>query len=314
MPAREPRFDPIFGLPTPLLFAHRGGVREAPEGTQFTFERALREARADVLELDLQRTSDGELVVWHGPELDNVFIDGVPSKPAERTAGQNDIRSHAWSRLEGHAWVTGPPPYPPDLSGIDMSDDRRLLSFRQYLELFPGVPTNIELKTGTDGSLTRDDLELLIRILDADQARAERKLLVVTTDHGLIKGFREKTRERSGKRYATGFSAREVVVARLKSLAFLPQSDCENRSLQSTHASMLSPRRLVKGIQKKKGAVHLFLTQFGPIAAVDEEQGEPTPEQLRPLLGRGVDGIMTDRPVQVRRVLESLGSAPGPEK
>jgi glycerophosphoryl diester phosphodiesterase len=195
-----------------------------------------------------------------------------------------------------------------------MSDDRRLLSFRQYLELFPGVPTNIELKTGKDGSLTRDDLDALIRILDADQDRRKRKLLVVTTDHGLIKGFREKTRERSEKRYATGFSAREVVAARLKALAFLPQSDCENRSLQSTHSSTLSPRRLVKGIHKKKGAVHLFLTKFGPIGAIDEKCGEPTPEQLRPVLKRGVDGIMTDRPVQVRRVLESLGSSPGPEK
>jgi glycerophosphoryl diester phosphodiesterase len=195
-----------------------------------------------------------------------------------------------------------------------MSDDRRLLSFRQYLELFPGVPTNVELKTGKDGSLTRDDLEPLIRILDADQARAERKLLVVTTDHGLIKRFREETRERSEKRYATGFSAREVVAARLKALAFLPQSDCENRALQSSHSSAVSPRRLVRGIQKKKGAVHLFLTEFGPLGAIDGKSGEPTPEQLRPVLERGVDGIMTDRPVQVRRVLESLGSSPGPEK
>jgi glycerophosphoryl diester phosphodiesterase len=312
MPTPDPRCDPVFGLPTPLLFAHRGGVREAPEGTRFAFERALREARADVLELDLQRSSDGELVVWHGPELDNVFIDGVSSQPAQRTAGQNDIRNHAWSELEGHAWVTGPPPYPLDLSGIDKSDDRRLLSFRQYLELFPGVPTNIELKTGRDGSIGHEDLDTLIRILDADQDRRTRELLVVTTNHGLIKRFREKTRERSGKRYATGFSAREVVAARLKALAFLPQSDCENRSLQSTHSSALSPRRLIEAVQKKKGAVHLFLTKFGPMGAIDAKDGEPTPAQLRPLVERGVDGIMTDRPVQVRRVLESLGSSPDP--
>lgn len=27
------RIDPVFGLPTPLLFAHRGGAAERPEST-----------------------------------------------------------------------------------------------------------------------------------------------------------------------------------------------------------------------------------------------------------------------------------------
>jgi glycerophosphoryl diester phosphodiesterase len=60
--AREIRREPIFGLPTPLLFAHRGGVREAPESTVKGFTHAL-EARADVLELDVQLTKDGAFVV-----------------------------------------------------------------------------------------------------------------------------------------------------------------------------------------------------------------------------------------------------------
>ena len=56
------RKDPILGLKTPLLFAHRGGAKEAPESTEEAFEHAVRHG-ADVLELDLRLSRDGELVV-----------------------------------------------------------------------------------------------------------------------------------------------------------------------------------------------------------------------------------------------------------
>jgi glycerophosphoryl diester phosphodiesterase len=297
------RIDPIFGLPTPILFAHRGGVREAPEGTQFAFQRALDEAKAEVLELDLQCTRDGKLVVWHGPELDNVFIEGVCPRPAHRSADENDIREYEWSQLDGRAWVAGPPPHPLDLSEINRSDDRRLLSLERYLKLFPGIPTNIELK----GSIKPEHVECLIALLDLDQGETQRKLLLVSAVPSLIREIRKQTKGRSEKQYATGFSAPEVLSARLRALVRLPQKDATNRALQSVHASGLSPQRLVTGVQKSGGAVHLFLTAFRPFHAIDEQEGEPTVEQLRPVLMRGVDGIMTDRPVQVRRVMESLG-------
>jgi len=60
------RIDPIFKLKTPILFAHRGGVLEAPESTARAFRYALDVAKADVLELDVQMTRDGRFVVWHG--------------------------------------------------------------------------------------------------------------------------------------------------------------------------------------------------------------------------------------------------------
>jgi glycerophosphoryl diester phosphodiesterase len=52
------------GLPRPLLFAHRGASRHAPENTLEAFELGLRQG-AEVLELDVHRTRDGELVVIH---------------------------------------------------------------------------------------------------------------------------------------------------------------------------------------------------------------------------------------------------------
>jgi glycerophosphoryl diester phosphodiesterase len=78
------RIEPIFGLQTPLIFAHRGGAREVPESTRKGFAHAKEIAKVDVLELDVQLTKDGEFVVWHGPKLDNVRIKGQDDKPSKR--------------------------------------------------------------------------------------------------------------------------------------------------------------------------------------------------------------------------------------
>lgn len=48
----------------PLVIAHRGASAYAPENTLPAFELALRQG-ADMLELDVQRSADGSLVVFH---------------------------------------------------------------------------------------------------------------------------------------------------------------------------------------------------------------------------------------------------------
>lgn len=48
----------------PLIIAHRGASADAPENTLAAFELALRQ-QADMIELDLQPTADGEIVVFH---------------------------------------------------------------------------------------------------------------------------------------------------------------------------------------------------------------------------------------------------------
>lgn len=47
-----------------LVIAHRGASAYAPENTMAAFDLAVRQ-RADMLELDVQRSSDGVLVVFH---------------------------------------------------------------------------------------------------------------------------------------------------------------------------------------------------------------------------------------------------------
>jgi glycerophosphoryl diester phosphodiesterase len=59
----------LFDLPRPVIFAHRGASRFAPENTLVAFELAVQQ-RADAVELDAKLTADGHIVVFHDETLD----------------------------------------------------------------------------------------------------------------------------------------------------------------------------------------------------------------------------------------------------
>lgn len=52
----------------PLVLAHRGARRDAPENTLLAFETALNQG-ADGVELDVRMSADGELIVHHDEEV-----------------------------------------------------------------------------------------------------------------------------------------------------------------------------------------------------------------------------------------------------
>ena len=53
----------------PLVWAHRGASGYAPENTLAAFKKAV-EMKADGVELDVQLTKDGEIVVCHDETID----------------------------------------------------------------------------------------------------------------------------------------------------------------------------------------------------------------------------------------------------
>ena len=59
----------IFDLPLPVIFAHRGASRFAPENTLAAFNLAVIQG-ADAIELDAKLTADGQIVVFHNQTLE----------------------------------------------------------------------------------------------------------------------------------------------------------------------------------------------------------------------------------------------------
>lgn len=61
----------LYSLPRPVIYAHRGASRYAPENTLVAFELAIRQG-ADAIELDARLTADENVVVFHDETLDRV--------------------------------------------------------------------------------------------------------------------------------------------------------------------------------------------------------------------------------------------------
>ena len=66
----RPRPGRPFLAGAPMLVAHRGGAALAPENTLFAFRHAIDVWGADMLEMDVRRTADGEVVVIHDLTVD----------------------------------------------------------------------------------------------------------------------------------------------------------------------------------------------------------------------------------------------------
>lgn len=102
----------------PLLLGHRGAPRLAHENTLASFRAALL-AGLDGLETDLQRTSDGALVISHDPYLHG--DDGAPDAFIAKLA-LAEVRRREPAML-------------------DLGD------LRAFMEDFPAALVNLELKT-----------------------------------------------------------------------------------------------------------------------------------------------------------------------
>ncbi len=78
----------------PLIFAHRGACKVAPENTLPAFEAAIR-LGADGVELDVQYSSDGALMIFHNPTLDKT-TDGTGRITAHTLEELRKLDAGSW--------------------------------------------------------------------------------------------------------------------------------------------------------------------------------------------------------------------------
>ena len=96
---KGPELAEELGVPHPAVIAHRGASWDAPESTRPAFELA-RAVGADYLEADIQRTADGELVVFHDATLErttnvvDIFPDRADDPVAEFTLEELEQLDH----------------------------------------------------------------------------------------------------------------------------------------------------------------------------------------------------------------------------
>lgn len=109
------------------VWAHRGASGYAPENTMNAFELAIKQ-NANGVELDVQLTKDGKLVVIHDERIDRV------------TNGKGFVKDYSYDELEAFSCK----------DVFNDSQNIKIPTLEEVLELLEpsGLIVNVELKTG----------------------------------------------------------------------------------------------------------------------------------------------------------------------
>ena len=261
----------------PLFFAHRGGAKLAPENTLAAFENGVA-LGADALELDIQTTREGELVVIHDATVD---------RTTDSMGPVSEFTLDELRRLDaGYRFTTdGGQTYPFRGKG------HAIPTLREIFERFPSQRVNIDLK---ESSAVRERrLWELIRKMGVEE-----RVLVASGDlHEPILRFRHF----SGGRVATSASAKE---ARTFVLTHFARA---TRLLQPAYDALQVPE-MYRGVRVVSPSMVEAAHRLGlevHVWTVDER------EAMERLLGWGVDGLMSDRPDVLAEVMAEAGRGEG---
>ena len=252
----------------PVNFAHRGGAKIVPENTLEGFREGLR-VGAGVLELDVHALADGTVVVHHDETVDRT------------TNGSGAIREMTLAEVKrldaGYRFTPdGGRTYPHRGEGV------KVPTLKEVYREFTDVPINVEIKG------KRPDIEETVwRIIEG--AGAEERTLVVSEDSGTIRRFREA----SGGSVATASSSAELIffwlLSRLRLIGLSKPSYQALQGPETYKGLRIVTPELVRGAHERGLRVDVWTIDHEP--------------DMRRLLGFGVDGIMTDRPDILTRVL-----------
>jgi glycerophosphoryl diester phosphodiesterase len=257
----------------PLLIAHRGGAALAPENTLVAFQRALDWWGADMLELDVQSSRDGEAVVFHDPTVDRT------------TDGTGRVADLPLSRLReldaGYRFSSdGGATTPFRGQGVGIS------TLAEILEALPATRLNVEIKDGRAQERVWETVHA---------ARAEHRVLIAAGR----RGHRSRFDDYAGPTSASSEELRGFYAAHRLHASGLYPLGVDALQLPERYGGLkvLSPR-LVRDAHARNLAVHVW--------TVDEVA------DMERLLDWGVDGIVTDRPDRLTEVLHRRTGRPLP--
>lgn len=255
------------------VIAHSGAQAYAPTNTVPAFDLAL-ELGADVLEMDLQLTADGEVVVLH---------DGTVDRTTDGTGAVADLTLEEVRALDaGHAFEDDAGGHPFRGQGITVP------TFAEVLDRYPDVPLNVELKT--DGGL--DLVAPVIELLEGSGRAAT--VTVSSFDAAYLAPVRARLPE-----VRTNLSEAETLRFFVRSLAGLhPWEDLPGTVFQvpeENRGITVVTERFVRAAERAGATVEVW--------TVNDR------DQMHRLLDAGVHGIMTDVPDVLVEVLTEREAA-----
>jgi glycerophosphoryl diester phosphodiesterase len=251
--------------PKILVMAHRGGLGLWPENTIYGYRRAL-ETGVDILEIDVWLTQDNVVVVNHDETIDRT------------TNGTGAIRDYTLDQLQqfdaGYQWtVDGTHPY--------RGEGHIISTLDAILSEFPGARFNIDIKENSNDLI--DGLGRLI-----EKHGASERVIVASFHQSALRVFRTRYPD-----VPTSAGSSEIIRFFLLSKLRL--------------SSLYKPDFVAFQLPLKAGPLSLVTSTFVDAAHRIGVQVHPwtinDPEEMRRLITMGVDGIITDYPDRLTKIL-----------
>lgn len=257
----------------PVLVAHRGGAGLAPENTMLAFRQALDEWDADMLEMDVRLTADGQVVVLHDETVDRT------------TEGTGPVREMAWDEVRqldaGHRFRDSAGESPYRGQGV------RIPLFDEVLRELPHMRIMVEPKSAESAG----------PLVEVIRARGAEHRVLIGAEY-------ERTRDAArGYGGPWGASRSQVkpfwLLHRIPLVGrwYVPAVDAFQVPERSGPYRVVTPA-FVRAAHRANIPVHVW--------TVDD------PADMRRLLEWGVDGIQTDRPDLLADVLAEVAARPPP--
>ena len=235
------------------VIAHRGASGHRPENTLAAYALAV-EMRADMIEIDLHLTRDGEVVVAHDAEL-------------ARLGGVGEIADASCESIRA----------------LDAGGGERVPLLSEVLEDFAtALPFNLELKASTRGAYPG----LEQRAVDAALAHG-------VLDRTLFSSFFDPVL--SGLRRCCAAARIGVLVSPRAASGWLDRAAAVDAVAVNFHMRLATGDNIARAHDAGL-AVNVY--------TVDD------PAKLERLVAGGVDGIFTNYPDRLRKLLDTRNNAP----
>ena len=220
------------------------------------------------LETDLHMTADGKVVVFHDDHLDDL------------TDGNGKVWDGEWARLatlDAAYWFDPDHDYPLRGTGIGIP------LFADMVATFPDALWNLDLKQSGIEQTVADEVARL---------NLEERVLIGSFHDSRIRRFRRAT----GGRVATSAGPRETAGALAAGRAGRAPGGSADAFQIPERVGLLkvAGRRFVDAAHRAGKQVHVWTVN--------------DPEAMNRLLDLGVDGIVTDRPDLLNKVLKERGT------
>ncbi len=251
----------------PLVIAHQGGDGVWPGETMFAFQNSAA-LGVDVLEMDIHITADGELILMHDETADRT-TDGTGEIESMTLADLKKLdAAYDWSSDDGQT-------FPYRGQGLTVA------TLEEVFQTFPNMRMTIEIKK-TNASMAKPFCDLI------REYNMQDKVLAASFHDERLKEFRAECPE-----VATSSAKNETTVFVLMTKGFL--------------GGWYSPAFYSLQVPEKSGGITVMTPGFVRAAHARNLAVEPwtinDEETMRKYIEWGVDGIITDRPDILMKVL-----------